>query len=324
MTTLVTGATGLVGNNVVRLLRNAGKAVRVLVRETSDPRPLAGLDVEVVTGDVCEVESVRRAMAGISRVVHSAAQVHIGWTGLESQRAINVEGTRNVATAALAAHATMVHVSSVDALGVGSPDLPADEESPREGKVLCSYVLSKRESEQVFLEEVGRGLEGVVVNPGLMFGPWDWKPSSGRMLLEVARRFTPFAPKGGCSVCDVRDVAAGIIAALERGTTGRRYILAGENVTYLDLWKRITRLTGGTAPICRAGPLMRIIAGRGGDLIGKLTGREPDVNSAAVGMSDLYHYYSIARAEEELGYVVRPLEESIADAWSWFQAEGYA
>jgi dihydroflavonol-4-reductase len=282
------------------------------------------LEVEVVTGDVCDAESVRRAMAGISRVVHSAAQVHIGWTGLESQRAINVEGTRNVATAARVANAKMVHVSSVDALGVGSPDLPADEESPREGKVPCSYVITKRESEQVFLDEVGRGLEGVVVNPGFMFGPWDWKPSSGRMLLEVARRFTPFAPKGGGSVCDVRDVAAGILAALERGAAGRNYILGGENLSYLDLWKRISSATGGSAPICRAGPLMRIIAGRGGDLVGKITGREPVVNSAAVGMSDLYHYYSSARAQEELGYVVRPLEESIADAWRWFQAEGYA
>lgn len=324
MTTLVTGATGLVGNNVVRLLCEAGETVRVLVRGTSDPRPLAGLELEVVTGDVCDVESVRLATGGVSQVVHAAAQVHIGWTGLESQRAINVEGTRNVATAARDANAKMIHVSSVDTMGVGSPDLAADEESPREGKVPCSYVVTKCEAEQAFLEEVSRGLEGVVVNPGFMFGPWDWKPSSGRMLLEVARRFTPFAPKGGCSVCDVRDVAAGILAALQRGSAGRRYILGGENLTYLELWKRISSVTGGSAPICRAGPLMRIIAGRGGDLVGKLTGREPDVNSASVGMSDLYHYYSIARAQEELGYAVRPLEESLADAWNWFRAEGYA
>ncbi|HRX78614.1 MAG TPA: SDR family oxidoreductase, partial [Pirellulaceae bacterium] len=257
------------------------------------------------------------------QVVHSAAQVHIGWTGLESQRAVNVEGTRNVAQAARDAKARMVHVSSVDALGVGSPEILADEDSPRAGKVPCSYVISKRESEQIFLAEVSKGLEGVVVSPGFMLGPWDWKPSSGRMLLEVTRRFTPFAPKGGCSVSDVRDVAAGILAALERGATGRLYILGGENVTYLELWKRICAITGGSAPVCRAGPLMRIIAGRGGDVVGKLTGREPDVNSAAVGMSDLYHYYSIARAQAELGYVVRPMDESISAAWEWFQAEGY-
>ena len=324
MTTLVTGATGLVGNNVVRMLRDAGETVRVLVRETSDPRPLAGLDLEVVRGDVCDTSSVRQAMAGVAQVVHSAAHVHIGWSELELQRSVNVEGTRNVAAAARDAGAKMVHVSSVDALGLGSKDLPADEDTPREGKLLCSYVVSKRESEQAFLDEVGHGLEGVIVNPGFMLGPWDWKPSSGRMLLEVKKRFTPFAPKGGCSVCDVRDVAAGILAALQRGAAGRSYILAGENVSYLDLWKRISAITGGSTPICRAGPLMRILAGRGGDLLGKLTGREPDVNSASVRMSDIYNYYSIARAQQELGYVVRPLEESIAEAWKWFQAQGYA
>ncbi|MEO8498721.1 MAG: NAD-dependent epimerase/dehydratase family protein [Planctomycetota bacterium] len=324
MTTLVTGATGLVGNNVVRLLLDARESVRVLARETRDSRPLAGLDVEVAIGDVRDVESVRRAMVGVTRVVHPAAIVHIGWSGLEPQRAVNVEGTRNVAAAAREANAKMVHVSSVDALGVGRPDAPADEESPRAGKVPCSYVITKREAEAAFLGEVDRGLQGVIANPGFMLGPWDWKPSSGRMLLEVARRFTPLAPKGGISSCDVRDVAAGILACLERGAVGRRYILAGENLTYLELWKRIARVTGGSAPLCCAGPLMRIAAGRGGDLIGKLTGREPDVNSASVGMSDLYHYYSIARAEAELGYSVRPLDESMADAWRWFQAEGYA
>lgn len=324
MTTLVTGATGLLGNNVVRLLLNAGEAVRVLVRENSDSRPLAGLDVEKVTGDVGDVDSVRRAITGVTQVVHSAGQVHIGWSGLESQRAINVQGTSNVALASREVSAKMIHVSSVDALGIGSRELPADESSPREGKVPCSYVTTKREAEQVILEEIKLGLNGVVVNPGLMFGPWDWKPSSGRMMLEVTKQFTPLAPKGGGSVCDVRDVAAGILAALHRGVAGRNYILGGENITYFELWKRICEITGGTAPISQAGPMLCVLAGRSGDLIGKLTGREPDVNSAAVKMSNLFHYYNSSRAQQELGYAVRPLEKSLTDAWHWFQAEGYA
>ncbi len=323
MTTLVTGATGLVGNNVVRALLNAGQTVRVLVRESSNRRPLDGLEIDIATGDVCEIDSVRESMPGVSQVVHAAAKVHIGWTGLESQRTINVNGTRNVAIAAREAKAKMVHVSSVDALGVGTPDLPANEESPREGKVPCSYVISKREAEAAFLEEVDRGLHGVIVNPGFMLGPWDWKPSSGKMVLEVAKTFTPLAPAGGFSVCDVRDVAAGILAALDRGIVGRQYILAGENISYLDLWRRIAKVTGGTPPIRRAGAITRFFVGRGGDLIGKLTGREPDLNSAAVKMSNLLHYYSIQRAQEELGYVVRPIDESISAAWEWFKAEGY-
>ncbi len=322
MTTLVTGATGFVGNNVVRLLIGR-RPVRVLVRKNCDPRPLMGLDVEIAHGDVRDMASVRDAFTGVTAVVHAAAQVHIGWTGLDLQRAINVEGTRNVATAALEVGARMVHVSSVDALGAGSPTQSADEEFSVVAKIPSSYVVSKRESEAVFQEMVSRGLHGMIVNPSFMLGPWDWKPSSGRMLLEVARRFTPLAPAGGSSVCDVRDAAAAILVALERGVPGRRYVLGGENLTYYELWKMIARLTGTRPPMGVAGPVVSRAAGLFGDLMTKLTGREPDVNSASVGLSNLFHYYDSTRAQRELGYVYRPAEETVVDTWHWFQAEGY-
>jgi dihydroflavonol-4-reductase len=323
MTILVTGATGLVGNNVVRMLLDRGESVRVLVREQSDRRPTEDLDVEVILGDVRDAEAVKRAVSGVSGVIHSAAQVHIGWTGLESQRAINVEGARNVAAAVLEAGAKMVHVSTVDTLGVGSAEQPADEETPRGGKVPCGYVVTKQESEDALMEHIDRGLNATIANPGFMLGPWDWKPSSGRMLLQVARYFTPVAPRGGCSVCDVRDVAAGIVAALKKGERGRRYILGGENTSYLELWGLFARVAGGTAPRFRAGPFGPYIAGRIGDLMTKMTRRETDVNSASVRMGNLFHYYSSERAKQELDYRNRPLEETVAAAWDWFKAHGY-
>lgn len=323
MTTLVTGATGLVGNNVARLLLECGEPVRALVREGCDPRPLDGLDVETAVGDIRDAESLASACQGVAHVIHAAAAIHIGWTGLELQREINVEGSRHVATAARVAGARMVHVSSVDALGVGSQNEPADEAPPFEGKVPCTYVVTKREAEAAVLAEVERGLDATIVNPGFMLGPWDWKPSSGRMLLEVARRFTPFAPPGGCSVCDVRDVATGIIAARDAGETGRRYILAGHNTSYFDLWKLFARISGGKAPIGRAGPLTLIAVGRFGDLAAKLTGRETDINSAAIRMSRQFHYYTSALSERDLGYQVRDLEQTVTDAWTWFQENGY-
>ena len=293
MTTLVTGATGLLGNNVVRLLLERGQPVRVLVRKTSQRRSLEGLELDVAIGDICDVASVQRAMLGISGVIHSAASVHLGWTGLDMQRAINVEGTRHVATAARQANVRMVHVSTVDALGVGSPDQFADEQSSSGSKLPCTYVVTKREAEQAVLEEVDRGLECSIVNPGFMLGPWDWKPSSGRMLLEVAGRFTPLAPRGGCSACDVRDVAAGILTALDRGACGRNYILAGENITFLELWRRIARITGGVPPICRIDRVTQFFLAYGGDLVARITGREPDVNSATVKMSNNFHYHDL-------------------------------
>jgi dihydroflavonol-4-reductase len=323
MKVLVTGATGLVGNNVVRLLIERGHTVRVLTRSTSDPRPLQGLPVEHSQGDIRDESSVRQALQGMSHVIHSAAQVQIGWSGLELQRAVNVEGTRIVATAARDAGLRMVHVSSVDALGIGTKQQPANEDMPRVGKIACPYVITKREAEDLLRDMMANGLDVTIVNPGFMIGPWDWKPSSGKMLLQIGSRFAPLAPTGGCSICDVRDVAAGIVAALERGRSSTNYILGGYNTSYLEIWRLFARIGGSRPPWMRMGPAQRFIAGRAGDLLGTITRREPDVNSAAVAMSSLLHYYSSDRARAELGYSNRPLEETVEDAWNWFKENSY-
>ena len=257
MTTLVTGATGLLGNNVVRALLARGDAVRVLARESSDPRPLADLDIEIVRGDIRDLDTARRACCDADIVVHAAGWVHLGWSGADLAWETNVEGTRCVAQAALEHGLRMIHVSSINALGLGSWQQPADEQSPPGGQVRCPYVLTKREAEEVVRQLAAEGLDVVIVNPGLMFGPWDWKPSSGRILLELTRHFVPLAPRGGCSVCDVRDVADGILAAIDKGQTNRNYLLAGHNMLYLDLFRMVAEVTGRPRPWCprRLGPV---------------------------------------------------------------------
>jgi dihydroflavonol-4-reductase len=262
-------------------------------------------------------------MEGVSSVVHSAGCVLLGWKNQQLHEKINHQGTRNVAHAARAAGARMVYVSTINALGVGTKDQPATEEHTAAQNIPCPYVVSKQAGGAAVREQIEAGLDAVFAHPGLMFGPWDWKPSSGRMIMEVARNFTPMAPAGGCTICDVRDVADGILAALEKGPTGRAYVFGGHNITYLKLWQLIADIAGGSRPICRSGPLIRIIVGRGGDLWGRLTGKEPDVNSAAVKLSDCYHYFDSSRAQEELGYQIRPIEESLRDAWQWFQDYGF-
>lgn len=320
---LVTGATGFLGNHLVRRLVDRGERVRVLIRTGSDPRPLRRLAVEAVEGDLCDFGSVNRACAGVTGVIHAAAMVRIGWTGLEAMREVNVAGTRLVAQAARKAGARLIHVSSVDALGLGSPGSPADEATPHGGKTPCPYVVTKIEAELVVGEEINRGLDAVVVNPGFLLGPGDWKPSSGRMLVEVGRTAPLLAPAGGCSVADVRDVSAAILAALDRAARGDRFILAGENVSYLELWRLFAQVAGRRGPVGKLGPLLRWGLGRGGDFFGRLTGEEPVVNSAALAMSSLGHYYSSARARSELEYRNRSLEETVVDAWQWFSDHGY-
>lgn len=322
--TLVTGATGLVGNNLVRQLLQRGSSVRVLVREGADPRALAGLEVEIFRGDIRLPDTLRPACREVGVVIHAAGYVHLGRTGIVQHRAVNVEGARNVAHAAFEAGARMIHISSCDAAGIGPVDKPADEDTPLSDPCGCTYAIGKREAEQAVCEEIARGLDAVIVNPGFMLGPWDWKPSSGRMLLEVARGKGLFAPRGWFSVCDVRDVAAGILSAAQRGVRGRRYLMAGKNITYLDAWRLFARVSGGRRPWMSPPPAILFLAGWGGDLAARLTGREPDVNSAAIAYAALPKNYSSRRAEEELGYASRPIEETVRDAWAWFHENGYA
>ncbi|HTU24562.1 MAG TPA: NAD-dependent epimerase/dehydratase family protein [Pirellulales bacterium] len=320
---LVTGATGLVGNNVVRLLLARGDRVRVLARATSDRRPLAGLDVELAQGDVRDAAAVDAAARGVERIVHAAAYVHIGWTQLEQSRAINVAGTANVAASARRAGARLVHVSSVDAMGLPPGGAPSDEDTPVEGGVLCPYVVTKREAEQAVQAEIAQGLDATIVNPAYMIGPWDWKPSSGRMLLEVARNRGVVAPLGTNNYCDVRDVAQGILTAAERGATGRRYILGGERLSYFQAWRVFARVTHALPPLLPAGPLVRIAAGRCGDLWTRLTGRELDVNSAATAIAAQRRNFVSTRAERELDYRPRGLAEAAEAAWQWFREHKY-
>jgi dihydroflavonol-4-reductase len=325
---LVTGATGLVGNNVVRLLVNRGQSVRVLVRPGSQALAstpsLAGLPIEAATAALHDESALQRAVDGATCVIHSAAVVHVGWRHLAEMRYVNVEGTRMVARAARRAGARLIHVSSVDALGLRSDGVPADEETRPGGMLECPYVVTKREAEAVVLAEVDRGLDAVIVNPVYMIGPWDWKPSSGRMLLEVGSGRGTFAPPGSNDFVDVRDVAQGIITAMHRGRTGRRYILGGQPLSYLEAWRIFARVSGRMQPLGIAPAALVRVAGWCGDLAGLLTRRELPVNSAATAMSMLSHNFSCARAEAELGYQRRPFEAAVQDAWDWFLTRGYA
>lgn len=321
---LVTGATGLVGNNLVRLLLARGEQVRVLVRTTSDPRPLAGLDLEIVKGDVTDAGCVRSACRGVDVLLHAAAHVHIGWTQSEAAHRINVEGAGNVVAGCLEHGVRLVHISSINAIGVGRRDRPANESEYDPRIVLCPYVISKRAADEVIQKGIRQGLNAAIVYPSLTFGPWDWKPTSGRMILQVAKHFTPLAPWGGTSVSDVRDVSDAILTAAKIAPSGRGYILGGENMLYLKLWQLIARITGGQAPYFRPGPIVRHIGGYGGDIWRMFSGREPQLNSAAVRMGDQFHFFDSSRAVKELGYRIRPIEETLSDAWHWLRENGYA
>lgn len=328
MTTIaVTGATGLLGNNVVRMLIERGDAnVRALLRLTSPMRPLEGLPASVIRVDLAratEIEIVR-AIDGVDTIIHCSALVGIGREELELYRAANVTATAALARACHRTGARFVHVSTVDTMRWGTMNQPGTETDEPGSDLRVPYVITKREAEQVVLDEVGHGLDAVIVNPAYMIGPWDWKPSSGRMLLAAAKAPLLLAPPGGNDFVDVRDVASGILTATAKGRTGERYILGGHPLTYTAAFQLFSDAAGRSRKARTAPAWLVRTSGRAAGLLGAVTGGEFDVNSASAEMSILPHHFSSAKAVDELDYAFRPVEEAARDAWEWFKANGYA
>jgi dihydroflavonol-4-reductase len=315
---LVTGATGLLGNNIVRELLARGEKVRVLVRGSEPRRELDGLDVEIFNGELADAAAMERAVSGCSAVIHCAALIHIGYTRLEEARRVNVAGTKALAEACRIAHVRMVHVSTVDTLPAAvAADQPIDEQASGIGKTNCTYVISKRESDEVVMSACRQGLDALVVHPGFMLGPYDWKPSSGSLMLAVKKAPVVIAPRGTASVCDARDVAKAVVNAVKAGRSGEHYILAGVNIGYPELCERILGVMGRSARVVRMRNVVPTVA-RLVDLWNRVTGaRERPFNGAALAMGHLHHAYDSSKAERELGYCRRPLEQTLSEAWAW-------
>lgn len=321
----VTGATGLVGNNLVRLLRDRGAEVTVLARGSkgrpaAERRELAGLDLRVVEGDLLEEDALRRALDGADVVVHAAASVWVGVTGREEAERVNVGGTEAVCRA-LPSGARLLHVSSVDALGLGTRAAPANEDTaprPEEGGV--AYVDTKRAADRVVR---AAGVDHVIVHPTFMIGPWDWRPSSSQMVLEVASGKARLAPCGGNNFVHVRDVCEGIVAAALGAPAGSAWVLGNENLDYFEAWTRIAKVVGAPAPL---GRLPRWVGGLAAGALHLplwLGMAEGAINPVTTRFGFVDHYFDPSRARASLGLAATLLEEAVAEAWAWFQAHGY-
>jgi dihydroflavonol-4-reductase len=323
MRIVVTGATGLLGNNVVRAAIDQGHDVIAISRRASQDAALRGLPVTHVDADISNRDHFRSAIpASMDGMIHCAAHIHIGWTAQEASDRVNVLGTRHVLELASECRVRCVHVSSVNVLPVGNMEGVNDEDSSGDPQVPCTYVLSKKGAEQQALDAINRGSDVVIVYPGFMLGPWDWKPSSGRMILDLSGGAPPMAPPGGCSVCDARDVAHATLKALTDAPKGGRYILAGENWTYFRLWSEIASRFQSRKPWIAMRPPGRWLIGTIGDTITKITGHEPIFNSATLRMGAQYHWYSSQRAALALGYHSRPASQSLDETIDWFRENG--
>jgi len=323
---LVTGASGFVGSAVARALAAHGYNVRVVVRESSPLTNVTDLACEIVSGDMRDPESMRRAMRGARYAFHVAADYRLWAPDPEEIVANNREGTRVVMDAALNEGVErVVYTSSVAALKP-LQGVPADESSRHTtasaiGAYKRSKVVAERLVEAMISEQ---RLPAVIVSPSTPIGPRDIKPTpTGRIIVQAANGHMPAFVDTGLNLAHVDDVAEGHILALERGKIGELYILGGEDVTLKEMLAVIARLAGRKPPRLRLprAPLFPLALAAEG--LARATGREPFLTADALRMAKYRMFFSSEKAKRDLGYQARPYKEAIADALSWFRSAGY-
>ena len=328
MKAFVTGATGFLGAHVARTLAAQGADLSLLVRPTSDLRNLEGISAERVTGDLRDPASLQRAIAGCDTVFHVAADYRLWVPDPEQMYGSNVEGTRNLLAAARQARVRrVVYTSSVATIGFRSNGHPADEESAVSlADMIGPYKRSKYMAEQAVLEAGRAGQDVVVVNPSTPVGEMDIKPTpTGRIVLDFLKKKFPAYVDTGLNLVDVAECARGHILALEKGKSGERYILGGENLTLKQLLDRLAAITGLPSPRIRLPHFVALGAAVLDEVVtGRLLGHEPRATVDAVRMGRKKMFVSSVKAERELGWKIVPVEDALRRAAEWFRANGYA
>jgi dihydroflavonol-4-reductase len=326
MTTLVTGATGFVGSAVARRLAGRGHALRLLTRPSSGRRNLAGLDAEVVTGDLTDAGSLRRAAAGCRYVVHVAADYRFWVPDPDAMLRANVDGAVAMVRAAAEAGAErIIHCSSVAALGLIGDGTPADEATPTNpADFVGIYKRSKYLAETAVLGLArDDGMPVVVVNPAAPVGPRDIKPTpTGKMILDAAAGRVPAYIDTGLNIVHVDDVAEGHVLALEKGRVGERYVLGGENMPLKDILRLVADVAHRRGPLLRLPEAVVWPAALVMEKLAGVTGIAPMMTRDHLKMARKKMFYSSAKAVSELGYHPRPVRQAVEDAVAWFRANG--
>lgn len=319
---LVTGASGFLGWHVALVLLEKGIPVRAFARR---PESVSGLDAEVVAGDLRDVESLRRAVAGCGLVFHVAADYRL-WVRDPSQMyESNVAGTRNLLEAAERAGVErVVYTSTVGCIGFVEGGL-GDEETPVSlADMTGHYKRSKFMAEQVALQAAARQCPVVIVNPTAPVGEHDVKPTpTGRTVVDFLRGRMPAYVDTGLNVVDARDAAEGHWLACEKGKPGERYILGSENLTLAQILRKLAEFSGRRAPTVQIPWAVALAAGAVSTGWAYVTGIEPRAPLEAVRMARKKMWVSHAKAGRELGFNPAPADVALRKAVKWFEANGY-
>jgi dihydroflavonol-4-reductase len=328
MLAFLTGATGFVGSHVARALVAQGADLRLLVRSGSDLRNIQELQAERVVGDLRDAASLKKAVAGCEVVFHVAADYRLWVRDPEQMYCSNVDGTKAILeTARENKVRRVVYTSSVATMGFQSNGRLANEESPVSlANMIGPYKRSKFMAEEIALQAGRSGMDVVVVNPTTPVGERDIKPTpTGRIVVDFLKKKFPAYVDTGLNLVDVAECARGHIAALEKGKTGQRYILGGENLTLKQILDKLAAITGLPSPKIRVPYAIALATGVVDQVFtGYIRRREPRATIDAVRMGRKKMFVSSGKAERDLGWRTLAVDGGLRRAVEWFQANGYA
>ena len=327
MKCFVTGATGFLGSHVARKLLAQGAELRLLVRATSRTDNIEGLAAERVVGDLRDAESLKKGMAGCEFVFHVAADYRLWSLNRQELYDSNVDGTRNILQAARDAGVRrVIYTSSVATMGFGNNGRLTDESSPVSlSNMIGDYKRSKFMAERLVIEAGQAGQNVVMVNPTTPIGERDIKPTpTGRIVVDFLRRKFPAYVDTGLNLVDVVDCAEGHLLAMEKAVPGERYILGGENLTLKQILDKLAAITGLPSPKVKLPYAVAYATGVVDTLVsGTIRKREPRVTLDSVRMGRKKMFVTSSKAERELGWNPKPVDDALRRAVEWFQANGY-
>jgi dihydroflavonol-4-reductase len=325
MTTLVTGAAGFLGSHVARQLVARGEEVRVLMRASSTNRAIADLSLEYVTGDLRDPASLDRAMKGVKRVFHVAADYRLWAKRSQDIYDSNVGGTKNLLEAAKRAGIDqLVYTSTVATIAVDRPQLPNEFTDAKLEEMVGHYKRSKWMAEKEALAAAKSGLPIIVVMPTTPVGPWDWKPTpTGKIILDFLNGKMPGYVETGLNFVGVEECAAGHLLVSEKGKVGERYLLGGENLTLKQMLGTLAKITGLRAPSLKIPHGLALGVAYANTVFSRLLGREPGIPIEGVKIARHNMFVDCTRAQRELGFKAGPVAAALERAVHWYAANGY-
>jgi dihydroflavonol-4-reductase len=324
MKVFVTGANGLLGCNVVRQLLKEGHEVRIFIRPDANTLGLQGVDCEIIHGDLLDEQVVMRTTAGCDAIIHAAANTSQWPTGYNFYEAINVKGTGYVLNAARKNSVRkLIHVSTSNTFGYGTRTNPGTEQTAYAFHHLKSgYITSKYQAQQLALDEYkNHDIPVVVVNPTFMIGPYDAKPSSGKIIRMGLNKKVQVFPAGGKNFIHVRDAAVAICNALTLGIAGECYLLANENLTYREFFSSLNRITNQHPLMVQLPEVVIRSAGLIGSMVEKISHIPVSLAAVNARLVVIEHFYSGRKAVDQLKMPQTPIENAIREAIEWWDEQ---